>query len=122
MEEDFFKNLKRIRKLRSKTQQEMAASLGISMTQYQNYEANTLPPHDKLIKINEILGEDLSRFIYQGIVGNDPKDINSDVVLKKLEAIDEKLRLLLLVPQDENTGKIYTRKYKTEKRKGTSPS
>lgn len=71
----FFVELKRIRKEKKLTQGEMARKLGISDTAYQNYENVAMPPHEQLIKINEILGTDLSRFIYQKELGKRDGDL-----------------------------------------------
>lgn len=78
----FFAELKKIRKEKKLTQQNMADRLGISDTQYQNYETDTIPPHDKLILINEILDTDLSRLIYQTKVG-----VTDGELLKELQAL-----------------------------------
>lgn len=61
----FFKTLKKSREESPHTQQQMADKLGITIKQYQKYQSKTLPPHEKLFKINELLKTDLSRCIYQ---------------------------------------------------------
>jgi len=67
---DFFKKLKELRNEFNYTQQQMADKLGISLTQYQNYEVKTIPPHEKILKLNNILDFDFSRIIYKENVGN----------------------------------------------------
>lgn len=71
--ESFFKKLKELRELSSFTQRQMAEKLGISTTQYQKYEDGTLPPHEKVLKLNSIFDYDLSRHIYQLKVGSEQK-------------------------------------------------
>jgi transcriptional regulator with XRE-family HTH domain len=63
--ENFFKKLKETRELTSFTQQQMADKLGISIKQYQNYEKKTIPPHERLQKLNEILKYDFSKLLYE---------------------------------------------------------
>jgi len=71
MEKEFFELLKQVRARSSYTQADIAGKLGISLQAYQNYEYKTLPPHDKLVKLNELFGVDLSRAIYQQKVGKE---------------------------------------------------
>lgn len=66
----FFKKLKELREASPFTQQQIADKLGISIKQYQNYEVKTIPPHDKLMKLNQILQYDLSKLIYEEKVPN----------------------------------------------------
>jgi len=72
--EEFFKKLKEIRRDSDHTQQEIADELGISLKQYQNYEKKTIPPHDKLVKLNEILNFDFSKVLYQEKVPKETKE------------------------------------------------
>lgn len=69
--ESFFKKLKELRESSTFTQKQMADKLAISITQYQKYEDKTLPPHEKILKLNSIFDYDLSRHIYQQIVCNE---------------------------------------------------
>lgn len=73
MSKIFFETIKKLREASPYTQQQMANKLNISIKQYQNYESKTIPPHDKLHKLNEIFNYDLSKIIYQE---NVPRETN----------------------------------------------
>jgi transcriptional regulator with XRE-family HTH domain len=45
-------------------QQDIADLLGISLRQYMHYENDRWPPHEQLIKLNNIFHYDFSRHIY----------------------------------------------------------
>lgn len=96
----FFSELKRIRKLRKITQQEMAAKLGISDTQYQNYETKTIPPHENLLEINMILGVDLSRHIYQDKLGKNDNELLRELqeLVKKFSSSDDDRKTIRNLP------------------------
>lgn len=112
----FFKKLKEARDKAGKTQQEMAAQLGISWQQYQKYEGATdkagLPPHKQLLKINEILNVDLSRFIYK------QKDGKEEI---SLGGISQELQVnLVLLKEVYKELREHRSKVEEEPRKGKS--
>lgn len=79
MSQKFYDLLKQTREESGLTQQYLAEKLGISLSAYQYYEYKTIPPHDKLVKLNKLLKCDLSRAIYQEEVGtkDTPVDLNT---------------------------------------------
>ena len=83
--QDFFKKLKELREKSPFTQQQIADKLGISIKQYQNYEVKTIPPHEKLLKLNEIFKCDLSKIIYQEKVGGTSNEEDEKIQNKYLE-------------------------------------
>jgi transcriptional regulator with XRE-family HTH domain len=118
MEDDFYRILKNKRNEFGFSQTYMADRLGISMKQYQNYEKNTIPPHDKLKMLNEILNYSFHKIIYEekvlAEIDNETMDLHvrnkslkeqiellkernnrleqkNDALLRELGAIEQKL-------------------------------
>lgn len=99
----FFIKLKEKRKEKNLTQQQMADKLGISLKQYQNYEVKTIPPYEKLLKLNEICDFNFSKILYEQKIPKeyeleDTVNIVSDPLVeyltKQLERKEEKINEL----------------------------
>lgn len=99
----FFEELKKKRAEKNITQQEIADRLDISIKQYQNYEYKTIPPHEKLLKLNEIFDYDFSKIIYQEKVPREIDQANEeqpDYLTKRRNLKNGTVELLKQLPYD----------------------
>lgn len=100
-------NIARIRKLKGKTQEQVAKELGIKRSTYSNWEKTIVPGIDDIRRIAKILDTPLSDFIDDQSIGMVVKQIAGQVSEPvPVYDVGSRAGIITIYQDDQNTGPI----------------